>query len=77
MTFKRFFLFIFVTTLFGACVAPESKDANASRSKTFAVQDGSNFHVGEATFPIAAPPRFDGDDRTQQERDLETIGRKN
>lgn len=77
MTFTRFIFLLSATALLGACVAPQPKGDNATRSKTFAVQGGSTFYVGEATFPVAAPPRFDGDGRTQEERDLEMIGRKN
>jgi hypothetical protein len=77
MIFTRFILLISATALLGACGSPANKGESPSRSKAYAVQGGSSFHVGEASFPIAAPPRFDGDGRTQEERDLETIGRKN
>jgi hypothetical protein len=77
MTFTRFFLLLSAAAFLGACVAPQAQGADAGRSKSNTVQDGATYQVGEASFPVAAPPRFDGDDRTQEERDLETIGRKN
>ena len=33
--------------------------------------------LGYAAIPQAEAPRFDHDERSQEERDLETIGRKN
>jgi len=76
MIFLRFFVALVASALLGACVSPESKQDGAAVGNHNWVQKNSMTQVGEASFPIAAPPRFDADMRTQEERDLETIGRK-
>ena len=72
----RFFVALVTSALLGACVSPQSKLDGAAIDHHQRIQGKASNQAGGTSFPIAAPPRCDVDMRTQEERDLETIGRK-
>jgi hypothetical protein len=56
-----------------SCTSPATRDGAAA---TMAASASGPSQPVAASFPVAPPPRFDADGRTQEERDLETIGRR-
>ena len=76
MNFARTIILLAVPTSLGACVSPETNLDSRSIDHHNRIQGDINLQPHDASFPVAAPPRYDADDRTQQERDLEIIGRK-
>ncbi|MGB0951974.1 MAG: hypothetical protein ACPG31_02000 [Planctomycetota bacterium] len=63
-------MMVILTLAMCSCTAPEARQGDAK------AQAVSKFEAADASFPIAAAPEFDADGSTQEERDLERIGRR-
>ncbi|MCP4092070.1 MAG: hypothetical protein GY747_01375 [Planctomycetes bacterium] len=79
MKLSRILILLLATATFGACgsVVPRECSACAEHAEWIAEDGEALSALGYAEFPQAEPPRYEHDERTQKERDLEAIGRKN
>ena len=83
MIVTRLFQILFIAFMAAACVAPQSRHDGGTRNsqqhsgdECSTSQSAAQQQSCKTDFLIAPVPRFDGDGRTQEEIDLETIGRK-
>lgn len=61
---------VILTLAMCSCTAPEARQSGAK------AQVNAPWQASEAAFPVAQAPQFEADERTQEERDLELIGRR-
>ena len=78
MMFSRILILLLATFALGACGSLESRQCKACQEnmRRESEEAATLNALGYAGFPQAEAPRFDHDERTQEERDLELIGRR-
>ena len=77
--FSRILILLLAAVALGACGSFESRECDACLEHMRQEREEAAIlnELGYAAIPQAEAPRFDHDERSQEERDLETIGRKN
>lgn len=79
MMFSRILILLLAGVALGACGSVESRECEACQEHMRHESEEAAMlsELGYVGIPQAEAPRFEHDERSQVQRDLETIGRKN
>lgn len=79
MKFSRILILLLAAVALGACGSVESRECDAclEHMRRESEEAARLSELGYVDIPQAEAPRYEHDERSQEERDLETIGRKN